>query len=48
LKISRNDTGLELQVTLARNMKQTFKIRPVASPTALQAAILEDWLRRVR
>jgi len=48
LKISRNNTGLELQVTLARNMKQMFKIRPVASPTALQAAILEDWLRRVR
>jgi predicted metalloprotease with PDZ domain len=48
LKISRNNTGLELQVTLARNMKQTFKIRRVDSPTALQAAIFEDWLRRVR
>ncbi len=48
LKISRNNTGLELQVTLARNMRQTFKIRPVASPTALQKTILEDWLRRVR
>jgi predicted metalloprotease with PDZ domain len=48
LKITRNNTGLELQVTLARNTKQTFKIRPAASPTALQADILKDWLRRVR
>ena len=48
LKISRNNTGLEVRVTLARNTKQTFTIRPVASPTALQKAILEDWLRRVR
>jgi predicted metalloprotease with PDZ domain len=48
LKISRNDTGLELQVPLARNTKQTFRIRPVASPTALQMAILKDWLRRLR
>jgi len=48
LKISRNNTGLELRVTLARHTKQTFKIRPMASPTALQKAILEDWLRRAR
>jgi len=48
LKIFRNNTGLDLQVTLARNTKQTFKFQPAASPTALQSAILEDWLRRVR
>ena len=48
LKIFRNNTGLELQVTLARNTKQTFTLRPAASPTALQSAILEDWLRRAR
>ena len=48
LKISRNNTVLEVRVTLARNTKQTFTIRPVASPTALQTAILDDWLRRVR
>jgi predicted metalloprotease with PDZ domain len=48
LKISRNNTGLELRVTLARNTKQTFTIREVVSPTALQKAILEDWLRRLR
>ena len=48
LKISRNDTGLEVHVTLGRNTKQTFTIRPVATPTPLQKAILEDWLRRAR
>ena len=45
LKISRQHTGLDVRVTLARNTKQTFTIRPVASPTALQQAILDDWLR---
>jgi len=48
LKISRNNTVLEVRVTLARNTKQTFTIRPVAAPTALQKAILDDWLDRVR
>jgi len=48
LKISRNNTGLEVRATLSSNMKQTFTIRQVAAPTALQKAILEDWLRRVR
>ena len=48
LKISRNNTGLELRVTLSSNRKQTFTIRPVTSPTALQKAILDDWLRRAR
>ena len=48
LKISRNDAVLEVGVTLAGNTKQTFTLRPVAAPTALQKAILEDWLRRAR
>jgi predicted metalloprotease with PDZ domain len=47
LKISRNNAQLELQVTLGRAAKQSFEIRPVAVPTALQKAIFEDWLRRV-
>ena len=48
LKISRNNTGARSAGPLARNTKQTFTIRSVASPTALQADILKDWLRRVR
>ena len=39
---------LESKVTLAGNRKQAFTLRPLAAPTALQKAILEDWLRRVR
>lgn len=48
LRISRNDMVRELQVTLGRNMKRTFQIRPMANPTVLQAAILKDWLRNPR
>jgi predicted metalloprotease with PDZ domain len=48
LKISRNGTPLELRVTLATNVKHTFKIRPIDRPTALQAAIFHDWLRGAR
>jgi hypothetical protein len=47
LKISRNNTELEVRATLSGNVKQTFTIRQVAAPTALQKTILEDWLRRV-
>jgi len=36
-----------VRITLSSNTKQTFTIRPVASPTAQQKAILGDWLRRV-
>jgi predicted metalloprotease with PDZ domain len=48
LKISRNDTALDVRVTLSSNSKRTFTIRPVADPTSQQKAILEDWLRGVR
>ena len=48
VKVSRNNTELELRVTLAGNVKRTFAIRQVAVPTAQQAAILEDWLRHVQ
>jgi predicted metalloprotease with PDZ domain len=48
LKISRNNAGLEVQVTLARNTKQTFTIRQVAAPSARQKAVFEDWLRHAR
>jgi len=48
LKISRKDAGLAVQVTLGRNTKQTFRIGPVASPSAQQSAILKDWLRQAR
>jgi predicted metalloprotease with PDZ domain len=48
LSISRNDTALDVPVTLSGNAKQTFTIRRMAAPTALQRTVLEDWLRRLR
>jgi hypothetical protein len=37
-----------VDVTLGKNTKQAFEIRQMATPTALQAAILKDWLRSVQ
>jgi Predicted protease with the C-terminal PDZ domain len=45
LKISRNNTPQEVEVTLDKNVKRTFRIQPGANPSALQGAILKDWLR---
>jgi predicted metalloprotease with PDZ domain len=45
LKILRGGQAHDLDVTLGPNRKRTFQIRPVASPTELQSAILKDWLR---
>jgi predicted metalloprotease with PDZ domain len=48
LKISRNNTTLDVRATLSSNTKQTFTIRQVAAPAVSQLAIFEDWLRRAR
>jgi predicted metalloprotease with PDZ domain len=48
LKISRDNTALEVDVTLGKNVKRTFHIQPMTSTTPLQAAILKDWLRSVQ
>jgi predicted metalloprotease with PDZ domain len=45
LKLGR-DAQREVEVVLGKNTKQTFKIAPVASPTELQTAILNDWMRQ--
>ena len=45
LKVSRDGASRDVEVTLAKNFKRTyrFEIRPDA--TELQSAILKDWLR---
>jgi len=45
LKISRNNTSLEVQVTLNRNKKLTFRLGQAPAPTARQKVVLTDWLR---
>jgi predicted metalloprotease with PDZ domain len=44
LRIRRNGTEQDVELTLERNLKRTFAIKPLANPDALQAAILKDWL----
>jgi predicted metalloprotease with PDZ domain len=45
LKISRNGTTQELEITLEKNVKKTYQIQPAPNATALQSAILKAWLR---
>jgi hypothetical protein len=35
----------EVEVTLGTKTERSFQIRPIADPTPLQSAVLEDWLR---
>ena len=44
LRIHRDGVEQTVELTLERNQKLTFAIKPVANPDALQAAILKDWL----
>jgi predicted metalloprotease with PDZ domain len=43
LAVERGPKTLEVSLTLGHRSERTFKMRPVASPTALQAAILASW-----
>jgi predicted metalloprotease with PDZ domain len=43
--ISRRSTIREFEVVLGKKNERSFALKPVANPTPLQAAILEDWLK---
>lgn len=45
LRIRRGGVEQAVELTLEKNQKRTFTIQPVASPDAVQAAILKDWLQ---
>jgi predicted metalloprotease with PDZ domain len=45
-RISRGGVEQNLDVTVARNVKKTFRFEPAAQSTAAQRAILEAWLRK--
>lgn len=45
LTVIRAGREMETQVALAHKIQRSFGIVPIAAPDALQAAILEDWLR---
>ena len=44
LRVRRNSAEQDVTLTLLKNVKRTFTIRPVPNPDALQAAILKEWL----
>ena len=44
--VSRRGTVREIEVALGQKMESSFKVKPVPSPTAMQAAILDDWLKQ--
>ncbi|SPE38694.1 Peptidase M61 domain protein [Candidatus Sulfopaludibacter sp. SbA3] len=44
LHIRRNGVAQDVQVTLEKNLKRTFVLKPLPDPSALQSAILRDWL----
>lgn len=45
IKIQRDGASSELEVVLGKNVKRTFTFEPVGNPTALQTAIMKNWLR---
>jgi predicted metalloprotease with PDZ domain len=44
--VSRRGAVREIQVVLGQKMERSFKVKPVSSPSATQAAILDDWLKQ--
>jgi predicted metalloprotease with PDZ domain len=47
LKIFRDGKERSLDIVLGGTLERSFKLKPVAKPTALQAAILKDWMAGV-
>ncbi len=45
LRVSRNSAPQDVEVALGANQKRIFSIRPASNPSALEAAILKDWMR---
>ena len=48
LRISRNGAAQDVDVELGKAVTRTYTFQAPANPTALQAAILKDWLRAVQ
>jgi len=46
VKYSRAGAVQDIEIALGKNSKRTYSIVPAAGPTALQKAILKDWLRK--
>ena len=44
--LSRRGTVRDIDVVLGQKMERSFKVKPAANPTSIQAAILEDWLKQ--
>ncbi|HTB19792.1 MAG TPA: PDZ domain-containing protein, partial [Bryobacteraceae bacterium] len=44
--VSRRGTIREMEVVLGQKVEKSFKVKPVASPTGLQAEILDNWLKQ--
>jgi hypothetical protein len=45
LRILRSGAAQDVDVELGKAVTRTYSLRPADNPTALQAAILKDWLR---
>jgi len=45
ISISRRSALREIEVVLGKKAERSFRIKPMASPSPLQARILQDWLR---
>jgi predicted metalloprotease with PDZ domain len=43
--VSRRGAVREIEVVLGQKMEKSFKVKPMSSPSVVQAAILEDWLK---
>jgi len=46
LVVTRAGKDLEVEIPLGHKLQRSFKIIPMASPNALQTAILQDWMKR--
>lgn len=44
--VSRRGAVREIDVVLGQKMERSFKIKPTANPSAIQTAIIEDWLKQ--
>ncbi|MGA2585528.1 MAG: PDZ domain-containing protein [Candidatus Aminicenantales bacterium] len=43
--ISRRNINREVEVVLGKKTERSFRMKPIANPTPLQAAIFRDWLK---
>ena len=46
--VARRGKIREVEITLGKKTERSFQIKPIADPTALQSALLGDWLREDR